>query len=100
VKSGSPPISSSILAPTENGTQLCKLTKGEFVSRCLKTPNVSAEHARAFYDKLWRLHVDSCTAKSAAPSEVSSAIASEDEESAKLIVPFQERLQAWDDCAC
>jgi kinesin family protein 2/24 len=72
--------------------QLCKLPKGEFVARCLKTPNVSPEHARAFYDKLWRLHIDSRTARSAAPSEVSSAIASEDEASPKPIVPFQERL--------
>jgi kinesin family protein 2/24 len=93
LKSGNPPISSSILAPIENGTQLCKLPKGEFVSRCLKTPNVSPEHARAFYDKLWRLHIDSRTAKSAAPSGVSSAIASEDDESVNSTVPFQERLQ-------
>ncbi|CZR67073.1 related to kinesin-related protein KLPA [Phialocephala subalpina] len=91
--SGSPTISSSLLAPTENGTQLCKLPKGEFVSRCLKTPNVSPEHARAFYDKLWRLHIDSRTARSATPSEVSSAIASEDKASPKPNVPFQERLQ-------
>jgi kinesin family protein 2/24 len=93
LQSGSPPISSSILAPTENGTQICKLPKGEFVSRCLKTPDISPEHARAFYDKLWRLHIDSRTAKSAAPSEVSSARASEDEASAKPTVPFQDRLQ-------
>lgn len=86
-------MSSSILAPTENGTQLCKLPKGEFVSRCLKTPSVSPEHARAFYDKLWRLHIDSRTARSAAPSEVSSAIASEDEGPPKPIVPFQDRIQ-------
>ncbi|KAE9379508.1 diatom spindle kinesin 1 [Stipitochalara longipes BDJ] len=90
--SGSPAISSSLLAPTESGTQLCKLPKGEFVSRCLKTPHISPEHARAFYDKLWRLHIDSRTARSAAPSEVSSAIASEDESSPKPTVPFQERL--------
>jgi kinesin family protein 2/24 len=93
LQSGSPTISSSLLAPTENGTQLCKLPKGEFVSRCLKTPDVSPEHARAFYDKLWRLHIDSRTARSAAPSEVSSAIASEDEAPSKPTVPFQERLQ-------
>jgi kinesin family protein 2/24 len=85
---GSPIISSSLLALTENGTQLYKLPKGEFVSRCLKTPNVSPEHARAFYDKLWRLHIDSRTARSAAPSEVSSAIASEDEASSKPTIPF------------
>lgn len=92
LQSGSPAVSSSILAPTENGTRLCKLPKGEFVSRCLKTPNVSPEHARAFYDKLWRLHIDSRTARSAAPSEVSSAIRPEDGASTKPIVPFQERL--------
>ncbi|PVH88194.1 diatom spindle kinesin 1 [Cadophora sp. DSE1049] len=57
--SGNPPINSTLLAPTENGIQICRLPKGEFVSRCLKTPGVSEQQARAFYDKLWRLHIDS-----------------------------------------
>jgi kinesin family protein 2/24 len=93
LQSGTPAVSSSLLAPTENGVQLCKLPKGEFVSRCLKTPNISPEHARAFYDKLWRLHIDSRTARSTAPSEVSSAMASEDEAPQKRTVPFQDRIQ-------
>ncbi|KAG4439077.1 hypothetical protein IFR05_005419 [Cadophora sp. M221] len=57
--SGDPPINSTLLAPTENGIQICRLPKGEFVSRCLKTPGVTEQQARAFYDKLWRLHIDS-----------------------------------------
>ncbi|KAK0114313.1 hypothetical protein ONS95_013807 [Cadophora gregata] len=57
--SGNPPINSPLLAPTENGIQICRLPKGEFVTRCLKTPGVTEEQARAFYDKFWRLHIDS-----------------------------------------
>jgi kinesin family protein 2/24 len=57
--SGEPPVSPTILAPTETGSQLLKLPKAEFVTRCLKTEHVSPERARAFYDKFWRMHVDS-----------------------------------------
>ncbi|KFY86017.1 hypothetical protein V500_07945 [Pseudogymnoascus sp. VKM F-4518 (FW-2643)] len=90
--SGTPAISAGPLAPTETGTQLCKLPKGEFVARCLKTPDISPEHARAFYDKLWRLHIDSRSARSAA-SEPAPAVLPGDMAATKSDVPFQERLR-------
>lgn len=91
-QSGTPPISPALVAPTETGTQLCKLPKGEFVARCLKTPEISPEHARAFYDKLWRLHIDSRSARSAA-SDPDPAVLPGDAAATKSDVPFQERLR-------
>lgn len=59
MKSGTPPISSAILAPTETGTQLLRLPAPEFEARSMKSPGVTTEQARAFRSKLWQLHVDS-----------------------------------------
>ncbi|KFX98251.1 hypothetical protein V490_02401 [Pseudogymnoascus sp. VKM F-3557] len=90
--SGTPAVSAALLAPTETGTQLCKLPKGEFVARCLKTPDISPEHARAVYDKLWRLHIDSRGARSTA-AETAAAVFPGDAPSTESAVPFQERLR-------
>ncbi|KAH7136707.1 P-loop containing nucleoside triphosphate hydrolase protein [Dactylonectria estremocensis] len=57
--SGSPPIDPAILAPTESGTQLLHLPIPDFEARCLDTPGVSLEQARAFRAKLWLMHIDS-----------------------------------------
>ena len=57
--SGEPPISSQFLAPSESGNQLCKLPEDEFISRCLKTPNVTQAQAHAVYDQLSRLYLES-----------------------------------------
>ncbi|KAK4204600.1 P-loop containing nucleoside triphosphate hydrolase protein [Triangularia verruculosa] len=59
--SGTPPISCEVLAPTESGAQLLRLPIPEFISRCLKTPGVSLEHATAFQSKFWQLHIDTNT---------------------------------------
>ncbi|GJC83774.1 diatom spindle kinesin-1 [Colletotrichum liriopes] len=59
VNSGSPAISGDILAPFETGALLLRLPTPEFLTRCLKTPGVTADQARAFQAKFWRLHVDS-----------------------------------------
>ncbi|EZF19729.1 hypothetical protein H112_05315 [Trichophyton rubrum D6] len=82
--SGSPPVDPSHVAPTESGIQICKLPKSEFVSRCLKADGVRPEQARAFFDKIWQLHVDSRSlkTKSAATSEPK-----------KPTIPFKERLK-------
>ncbi|KAG9236671.1 diatom spindle kinesin 1 [Amylocarpus encephaloides] len=88
--SGDPPINSSILAPTESGIQLCRLPIGEFVSRCLKTPGVSEQHARAFYYKLWGLHIDSGKASSGKPQ----GDAPETREPEARSLPFHERIRA------
>ncbi|KAH6623175.1 P-loop containing nucleoside triphosphate hydrolase protein [Chaetomium tenue] len=57
--SGTPPINPPLLAPSENGPQLLRLPVPEFVTRCLKTADVSVEQARAFHTKFWKLHIDS-----------------------------------------
>ncbi|RTE70789.1 hypothetical protein BHE90_014812 [Fusarium euwallaceae] len=57
--SGTPAISAEILAPQETGKQLLRLPVPEFITRCLKTPEVTMEQATAFQLKFWRLHVDS-----------------------------------------
>lgn len=92
-KSGSPAIDSSLLAPTENGIQICRLPKGEFVSRCLKTPGVNEQQARAFYDKIWCLHIDSRRGNSGKqPSDEQAVTAAVDQQ--KLPTrPFYERIR-------
>ncbi|KAK2055706.1 P-loop containing nucleoside triphosphate hydrolase protein [Colletotrichum caudatum] len=57
--SGNPAISADILAPFETGALLLRVPTSEFLTRCLKTPGVTPDQARAFQAKLWRLHVDS-----------------------------------------
>lgn len=91
-KSGTPPISSSILAPTEIGSQLLRLPKGKFIARCQKTPGITAEHARTFYDKFWRLHIDSRAAASKdSPKENQERAATASP--AVPATPFKERLR-------
>ncbi|MCJ1358637.1 MAG: hypothetical protein MMC33_008637 [Icmadophila ericetorum] len=93
--SGTPPVSSFFLAPNETGPQLLKLPKGTFVSRCLRTPSVTASQARAFYDKLWRLHIDSRSLD----NDTQTPILSEEEqilgkaEKDRAETPFQYRIQ-------
>ncbi|KAH7327163.1 P-loop containing nucleoside triphosphate hydrolase protein [Rhexocercosporidium sp. MPI-PUGE-AT-0058] len=97
--SGSPPINSTLLAPTENGIQICRLPKGEFVSRCLKTPGVTEQQARAFYDKLWRLHIDSrkmmnnAKPKPAQPTTSRTQEAGDTSVAKSTTVPFQQHLR-------
>jgi kinesin family protein 2/24 len=59
IQSGTPPILSAVLAPTESGAQLLRLPAAEIESRCLKTPGVSVEQAKAFRSKMWQIHIDS-----------------------------------------
>ncbi|KAL2061256.1 hypothetical protein VTL71DRAFT_7529 [Oculimacula yallundae] len=97
--SGDPPVDSSLLAPIETGIQICRLPKGEFVSRCLKTPGVAEQQARAFYDKIWRLHIDSrkalekpkAKAVQSKPSAVSQDVVEASSKDSN--VPFQKRLR-------
>ncbi|EEQ32044.1 kinesin motor domain containing protein [Microsporum canis CBS 113480] len=84
VQSGSPAVDPSHVAPTESGVQICKLPKSEFVSRCLKTAGVRPEQARAFFDKIWQLHVDSRS------SNTKNATTNETK---KPSIPFKERLK-------
>ncbi|KAL4794089.1 P-loop containing nucleoside triphosphate hydrolase protein [Aspergillus venezuelensis] len=53
------PVTAYDLAPTETGDELLHLSVDEFVRRCLLSPDVTEEQARAFYAKLWALHVRS-----------------------------------------
>ncbi|KAF6795376.1 diatom spindle kinesin 1 (kinesin motor domain containing protein) [Colletotrichum musicola] len=68
--SGTPPVSSTLLAPSETGAQLLRLPTPEFLSRCLKTPDVTPDQARAFQAKFWRMHIDS--QKSVATNQAAS----------------------------
>ncbi|KAF5025969.1 hypothetical protein F66182_1937 [Fusarium sp. NRRL 66182] len=65
--SGRPAISPAILAPKETGLQLLRLPVPEFITRCLKTPDVTLEQATAFQSKFWRLHIDSQRAANSKP---------------------------------
>ncbi|KAJ0108772.1 hypothetical protein J7T55_011263 [Diaporthe amygdali] len=107
--SGSPPIQSSVLAPTETGPQLLRLPAPEFEARCMKTPGMNIEQAKAFRSKLWQLHIDSqralqqSDAPSAAESEEPDTIlghltmaerSSSREVDPKLsILPFKDRIR-------
>ncbi|KAK0725164.1 P-loop containing nucleoside triphosphate hydrolase protein [Lasiosphaeris hirsuta] len=85
--SGTPAISSTILAPHETGPQLLRLPIPEFLQRCLETADVSPEQAQAFQTKFWKLHVDSQHAK----SKPSAAAASG--ESGFFVDPLMQRLE-------
>ncbi|TGZ81225.1 P-loop containing nucleoside triphosphate hydrolase protein [Ascodesmis nigricans] len=95
--SGDPPIDADKLAPTESGIQMLKMPKGTFVERCAhveengKREQIRPELARAFYDKLWRLHIDSRTAKPEAESPSGAAAGGGDE--LKNAVPWKERIK-------
>ncbi|KAK2004332.1 P-loop containing nucleoside triphosphate hydrolase protein, partial [Colletotrichum falcatum] len=109
--SGNPAISGDILAPYETGALLLRLPTPEFLTRCLKTPGVSSDQARAFQAKLWRLHVDSQKSgtkppevkipgdspaegagrKSAVDQQVLSSSADPDPKAAET--PFKERIR-------
>lgn len=58
-QSGIPPIDPDLLAPTESGAQLLRLPATDFERRCMKTPGVSTQQAKAFRLKLWQMHVNS-----------------------------------------
>jgi kinesin family protein 2/24 len=106
--SGAPPISPSMLAPEETGVQLLRLPVPEFITRCLKTPDVTLEQATAFQAKFWRLHIDSQRAANnkskAAHKEVQlgaetdeaekQGLSSRDPRPEMAEVPFKERLRS------
>ncbi|KAF3360961.1 hypothetical protein VdG1_00970 [Verticillium dahliae VDG1] len=49
-------VGKNILAPSESGAQLLRLLAAEFLTRCLRSPGVTDDQARAFQAKFWRLH--------------------------------------------
>ncbi|KAJ5123044.1 hypothetical protein N7448_009141 [Penicillium atrosanguineum] len=59
IQSGNPSVSPSVLAPSETGEQLLRLSSSQFISRCLRSDGVSSDQAKAFHAKFWRLHIDS-----------------------------------------
>ncbi|KAK0649098.1 P-loop containing nucleoside triphosphate hydrolase protein [Cercophora newfieldiana] len=103
--SGTPPISSSLLAPTESGPQLIRLPIPTFLSRCLQTPDVSPEQAQAFQTKFWKTHVDAQQSQRPAPIKDSDLgldpevvrqaklNCSADPEDANAAVPFMQRIR-------
>jgi kinesin family protein 2/24 len=58
-KSEKPPLNPALLAPRENGIEICRLNEDEFVRRALLAKHMSSEKARLLYFKLWTLHIDS-----------------------------------------
>ncbi|EEY19590.1 conserved hypothetical protein [Verticillium alfalfae VaMs.102] len=98
-KSGTPPVVPQLLAPSESGAQLLRLPVPEFLTRCLRSPGVTDDQARAFQAKFWRLHVDSQRA-TAAPVNTKAAAAPEkmgmssaDPRPDMAGVPFTERIR-------
>ncbi|TLD32255.1 diatom spindle kinesin 1 [Venturia nashicola] len=65
--SGTPAINPKILAPFESGAQLIRIPQPEFVQRCLKTPGVNELQAQAFFEKVWRQHIDNPKKKPTKP---------------------------------
>lgn len=102
---------SVVLDPTESGAQLLRLLPAELESRCLKTPGVSVEQAKAFRSKIWQMHIDSqCDGdrsntstpkpiESMEPQSVLSSLkvtsrsSSRDLEPTDTAVPFKERIR-------
>lgn len=119
-QSGVPPIDSAALAPTESGAQLLRLPVVDFERRCLKTPGVSTQQAKAFRSKLWQMHVDSqrsddksntpqLNSKGSTESDtmlsrlgLSNASSSRDANPTATEIPFKERIRpsmvvSWND---
>ncbi|KAK0716386.1 P-loop containing nucleoside triphosphate hydrolase protein [Lasiosphaeris hirsuta] len=69
---GTPPISPNILAPTESGAEILRLSALEFDYRCLKNPGVTREQTEALRSKLWQLHIDSQRQSTTATPALSS----------------------------
>ncbi|KAJ3531461.1 hypothetical protein NM208_g8867 [Fusarium decemcellulare] len=105
--SGTPMVSAEILAPHETGKQLLRLPVPEFITRCLKTPDVSMEQATALQSKFWRLHVDSqrssnikrktgdkdTEAKADSDGPDKAGLSSRDPRPEMAQVPFKERIR-------
>ncbi|KLU85660.1 hypothetical protein MAPG_04682 [Magnaporthiopsis poae ATCC 64411] len=105
--SGSPAVDAENLAPSQTGPQLLRLPIPEFLRRCLLTPGVRMDQARAFQSKFWQLHVDSWRApasqqqsqpSTSAETEVTSGDTSGYSSRAirlpgSLALPFQERIR-------
>ncbi|PQE02892.1 kinesin motor domain-containing protein [Rutstroemia sp. NJR-2017a BVV2] len=106
--SGAPPISPTILAPTESGAQFLHLSSTDIENRCRKSPGVSAEQAKAFASKIWRMHIDSQrnddtsntqipnpgeSTDSGTPIEATNRSSSKDLNPTNMGVPFKERIQ-------
>ncbi|KAK0649727.1 P-loop containing nucleoside triphosphate hydrolase protein [Cercophora newfieldiana] len=57
--SGEPKISADILAPTETGAEMLRMSMLEFEYRCMKSPGVTAGQAKALRSKFWKFHAES-----------------------------------------
>lgn len=75
---------------------MCRLPAGEFVSRCLKTPGIDEKHARAFYEKLIGLHIDSRKLVLSKPRTAAEKQLADEEKAQKALSekPFVQRLRA------
>jgi len=101
LKSGNPPISGTLLAPTESGAQIVRLPKEVFVTRCLLTPGTTSTQCRTFYAKLWTMQIDSRnlalaasnSAKTAAKLASERALRAARDAEERLTVPFDRRIK-------
>lgn len=93
-----------VLAPIESGAQLLCLPAEEIESRCLITPRVTVQQAKAFRSKLWQTHIDSLNTPASISSESAkpdvlgplgptSILSSRDLDPTSTEVPFKERLR-------
>jgi len=72
--------------------QLCKMPQKDFISLCLQTTGVSREQAIAFYQKLWRIRIDSRQRPSTfSGTEKTEAIQEPSKERDER--PFQQRIK-------
>ena len=92
IQSGTPSIDAEILAQNLTGIQLCKLPEEEFIKRCLQTDGVTTEHARAFFQKLWRIRID-IRAQTSQPTEPTQNANANGIEKAPPKLPFKERIE-------
>ncbi|MCJ1314370.1 hypothetical protein MMC25_008052 [Agyrium rufum] len=92
---GSPPVDPDHLARDNSGLQVSQLTPGEFLTRCCETEGVTAEQAKAVYDKIWRMNIDSQTSSRETQAQAQlQAVEDNALSSAKLpATPFTSRLR-------
>jgi kinesin family member 2/24 len=103
MQSGPVPIVANFLAPAESGAQLLRLPVPEFHARCMRTPGMTVERAKAFRAKLWQLHIDSQDATTPAASASGTAMPRKPDQIATMSsremnptmasLPFKQRIR-------
>ena len=93
-KSGTPAVDPENLAPFHTGVQLVRMSLSEFIERCMKTPGVEQFQAKAFYDKMWGMHIDSQVGRRLDDAVIDNYVRPSSAVGPEVArIPFQDRIR-------